>query len=148
MQPFAPKWNKRNRSQGACTSAALESERRVGQRCAAWQRRPGAKGRTLDLTPAYITELARPGEKHPPVSGRRGARPFLFQTLRGRQILQDSNDSDASDDNQPLQKLTDRQKLLTEAEAKEDSQSLEEFFNAETEDNQPLKKPDRTQPIG
>ena len=107
----------------------------------------------------------------PPVSGRRGARLFLFQTLRGRKILQNSNDSDASDDNRTLQALIDRRKLLAEAAVKDDLHvffsadvfvlklhasdfclrvlcELEDFIRAEQEDTKPLKKPDRSKPIG
>ena len=37
------------------------------------------------------------GGRHPPISGRLGASPFLFMNLRGRQILEDSIDDSAED---------------------------------------------------
>ena len=59
-----------------------------------WRRRPDAKGRTLDMSQEFMTDMANMSRagRHPPISGRLGASPFLFMNLRGRQILPDSID--------------------------------------------------------
>ena len=93
------------------------------EECRNWRRRANAKGRTLNMSPECIRKSSN-ASRHPPVSGRRGGRPFLFQSLRGRQILQDSVDSDASSDNECLKTRHLRHKITQRHNESEDSMTF------------------------
>ena len=71
-------------------------------------RRPKPKGRTLRIDGRWVLKTSPAGVRSPPVSGKRGARPFLYQTCRGRQIFQDAIDDQASseDDKNPIMSAT------------------------------------------
>ena len=77
-----------------------------------WRRRRKPHGRTLNMSKAYIARTTSMGVRCPRISGRYRARPFLFQTERGRQILQDAIDSDASSDYRKDKTITKKKKAI------------------------------------
>ena len=107
------------------------------EECRNWRRRANAKGRTLNMSPECIRKSSN-ASRHPPVSGRRFGRPFLFQTLRGRQILQDSIDSDASSDNECLKTRHLRHKITQRHNESEDRMTLAELAIQNKEDSMPV----------
>jgi hypothetical protein len=79
----------------------------------------------------------------PVISGKRGARPFLFQTKRGLQIVQDSLDESASSDNEPIEKMAGKVRLRQDYEHKQDSEPIAKVMMEDEKDRRPLKAPCR-----
>ena len=131
-----------------CSRRKVNAKLKEEQIVAQWRRRPNARGRTLNMSEEYIAKTSRMGVRYPAISGVRGARPFLFQTRRGRQILQDNSDSDASSDKDGLIAACMRHTSREKFESREDTMTLAELKKEELIDRQCLIKPDRKKPIG
>ena len=149
LKPIIEKKKKRpDKGFNGCSRRKVNAKLKEEQIVAQWRRRPNARGRTLNMSEEYIAKTSRMGVRYPAISGVRGARPFLFQTRRGRQILQDNSDSDASSDKDGLIAACMRHTSREKFESREDTMTLAELKKEELIDRQCLIKPDRKKPIG
>ena len=150
LKPIIEKKKKKRPVKGfnGCSRRKVNAKLKEEQIVAQWRRRPNARGRTLNMSEEYIAKTSRMGVRYPAISGVRGARPFLFQTRRGRQILQDNSDSDASSDKDGLIAACMRHTSREKFESREDTMTLAELKKEELIDRQCLIKPDRKKPIG
>ena len=89
-------------------------------------RENGAYDRSHHTMKTWHRTWSNAGIRSPPVSGKRGARPFLYQTCRGRQILQDAIDDQASSENDknPIMSTTIMVRAHKKIEEDEDSTPL------------------------
>ena len=90
-----------------------------------------------------IKNAANVGVRSPVTSGKRGARPFLFQTKRGLQIVQDGLDESASSDNETLGNMAAKVKLKNVYEEREDSEPIAKVMKEEERDRRPIRAPGR-----
>ena len=73
--------------------------------------------RIWSTDPSAVDCYNEPCRRCPPISGRRGAKPFLFQTIEGRKILNESVLADT--DSEAEQSLTSMVKMEAEKKAEE-----------------------------
>ena len=128
---------------GSSKQARKDLKSKMEQEEAEWRRRHNAQGTTLCMEDASIKNAAKAGIRCPVISGKRGARPFLFQTKRGLQIVQDSLDESASSDNEPIEKMAGKVRLRQDYEHKQDSDPIAKVMMDDEKDQRPLKAPCR-----
>ena len=72
--------------------------------------------RIVSTDPRSVECYNDPCRRCPPISGRRGAKPFLFQTIEGRKILNESVLADT--DSEAEQSLTSMVKMEAEKKSR------------------------------